>query len=68
MIWIASSRLKPIICAYSRKLGQRGLLYSAARAKEFGAPRLPSIREYFQLIGYNCEEALTRLNAVPKRY
>jgi asparagine synthetase B (glutamine-hydrolysing) len=39
-----------------------------ARAKEFGAPRLPSIREYFQLIGYNCEEALTRLNAVPKLY
>lgn len=39
-----------------------------ARAKEFGAPRLPSIREYFQLIGYNCEEALTRLNGVPKLY
>jgi hypothetical protein len=39
-----------------------------ARAKEFNAPRLPSIREYFQFIGVNCEEALTRLNAVPKLY
>ena len=39
-----------------------------ARAHEFGAPRFPSIREYFQLIGYNCEEALTRLNGVPKLY
>lgn len=39
-----------------------------ARAKEFGAPRFPSIREYFQLIGVNCEEALTRLNGVPKLY
>lgn len=39
-----------------------------ARAADFGRPRLPSIREYFQLIGVNCEEALTKLNAVRKLY
>jgi len=39
-----------------------------ARAREFNQPRLPSIREYFQLIGVNCEEALTRLNGVAKLY
>lgn len=38
------------------------------RAKLYSAPRFPSIREYSQLVGFNCEEALTILNGVPKLY
>ena len=39
-----------------------------AKAAEYGAPRWPSIREYSQLIGFNCEEALTIINGAPKQY
>ncbi len=38
------------------------------RAAEYGKPRLPSIREYAQLAGFNCEEALNIINAAPKLY
>ncbi len=38
------------------------------RAREYSRPRLPSIREYAQLVGFNCEEALSIINAAPKRY
>jgi hypothetical protein len=41
---------------------------AARRAAEFGAPRWPSIREYAQLVGFNCEEALTIINGAPKLY
>jgi len=39
-----------------------------ARAKEFSEPRFPSIREYAQLVGFNCEEALTVINGAPRLY
>jgi len=39
-----------------------------ARASEYSRPRHPSIREYAQLVGFNCEEALSIINAAPKRY
>ena len=38
------------------------------RAAEFAKPRMPSIREYAQLAGFNCEEALNVINAAPKLY
>ncbi len=38
------------------------------KADEYRAPRLPSIREYAQLAGFNCEEALSVINAAPKLY
>ncbi len=38
------------------------------KAAEFGAPRWPSIREYAQIVGFNCEEALTIINGAPKKY
>jgi glucosamine--fructose-6-phosphate aminotransferase (isomerizing) len=41
---------------------------AALRAAEYGKPRLPSIREYAQLAGFNCEEALNVINAAPKLY
>ncbi len=41
---------------------------AAARAEEFAKPRIPSIREYAQLAGFNCEEALNIINAAPKLY
>jgi len=37
-------------------------------AEEFNKPRFPSIREYAQLVGFNCEEALTIINGIPKQY
>jgi hypothetical protein len=39
-----------------------------AKAAEYGAPRWPSIREYAQIVGFNCEEALTIINGAPKQY
>ena len=39
-----------------------------ARAAEFAPPRFQSIREYAQLVGFNCEEALTVVNGAPKLY
>jgi asparagine synthetase B (glutamine-hydrolysing) len=39
-----------------------------ARAAELAPPRFPSIREYSQLVGFNCEEALTIINGAPKLY
>ena len=39
-----------------------------ARAAEFSQPRFPSIRDYAQMVGFNCEEALTRINGAPKLY
>jgi glutamine---fructose-6-phosphate transaminase (isomerizing) len=41
---------------------------AVAKAAEYGAPRWPSIREYAQLVGFNCEEALTIINGAPKKY
>jgi hypothetical protein len=38
------------------------------RAVEYALPRFQSIREYAQLVGFNCEEALTVINGVPKLY
>jgi asparagine synthetase B (glutamine-hydrolysing) len=40
----------------------------ARLAEEFNKPRFPSIREYAQLVGFNCEEALTVINGIPKQY
>lgn len=37
-------------------------------ADEYNKPRFPSIREYAQLVGFNCEEALTVINGIPKQY
>jgi hypothetical protein len=37
-------------------------------AEEYGKPRFPSIREYSQLVGFNCEEALTVINGTKKMY
>ena len=39
-----------------------------ARAAEFAPPRFPSIREYAQLVGFNCEEALTVIHGARKLY
>jgi asparagine synthetase B (glutamine-hydrolysing) len=39
-----------------------------SRAIEYSKPRWPSIREYADLIGFNLEEALQVINAVPKLY
>jgi hypothetical protein len=39
-----------------------------ARAAEFAPPRFQSIREYAQLVGFNCEEALTVVNGAPRLY
>lgn len=39
-----------------------------ARAAELAPPRFESIREYAQLAGFSCEEALTIINGVPKQY
>ncbi len=38
------------------------------RAREFSRPRYPSVREFAQMIGINCEEMLTAINAAPKLY
>ncbi len=38
------------------------------RAADYNQPRFPSIREYAQLVGFNCEEALMRINRAPKVY
>jgi asparagine synthetase B (glutamine-hydrolysing) len=39
-----------------------------ARAIEYSKPRFPSIRDYSQLVGFNCEEALTVINGAKKMY
>ncbi len=41
---------------------------AVARAVDYSKPRIPSIREYAQLAGFNCEEALNIINAAPKLY
>ncbi len=38
------------------------------KAQEYAKPRWPSIREYAQLAGFNCEEALSVINGAPKLY
>jgi asparagine synthetase B (glutamine-hydrolysing) len=38
------------------------------RGREYSKPRWASIREYAQLIGFSCEEALQIINAAPKLY
>ena len=38
------------------------------RSEEYSRPRIASIREYAQMIGLNCEEALSVINSAPKRY
>jgi len=37
-------------------------------ADEYRQPRYPTIREYAQAVGFNCEEALSAINAAPKLY
>ena len=37
-------------------------------AEDYRKPRLPTIREYAQAVGFNCEEALSLINAAPKAY
>ena len=37
-------------------------------AEEYRKPRYPTIREYAQAVGFNCEEALSVINAAPKLY
>ena len=41
---------------------------ASERAAEYAKPRMLSIREYAQLAGFNCEEALNVINAAPKLY
>lgn len=38
------------------------------RSAEYSRPRIPSIREYAQMIGLNCEEVLNVINTAPRRY
>lgn len=38
------------------------------RSVEYRQPRIASIREYAQMIGLNCEEALNIINTAPRRY
>lgn len=38
------------------------------KGKDLRKPRYPSIREYANLIGFNCEEALNTINSAPKLY
>ncbi|MCC7013397.1 MAG: hypothetical protein IT454_12610 [Planctomycetes bacterium] len=39
-----------------------------AKAAEFNKPRWPSLREYAQIVGFNLEEAIQKINAAPKLY
>ncbi len=39
-----------------------------ALAAEYRKPRLPTLQEYAQAVGFNCEEALNIINAAPKLY
>jgi glutamine---fructose-6-phosphate transaminase (isomerizing) len=48
--------------------GHITLREARALAEEYSKPRFPSIREYSQLVGFNCEEALTIINGQPKMY
>jgi hypothetical protein len=48
--------------------GHLGRDEALRRAAEYGRPRLPSIREYAQIVGFQCEEALRVINAAPKLY
>lgn len=38
------------------------------RGREYSKPRWESLREYAQLVGFSCEEALQIINAAPKLY
>ena len=38
------------------------------KAAEFNHPRWPSLREYAQIVGFNLEEAIQKINAAPKLY
>jgi hypothetical protein len=38
------------------------------RAAEYSRPRFPSLREYSQMVGFNCEEALRVINGAPKQF
>jgi len=38
------------------------------RAAEYSRPRFPSLREYAQMVGFNCEEALRVINGAPKQF
>jgi glutamine---fructose-6-phosphate transaminase (isomerizing) len=48
--------------------GHLGRDEALKRAAEYGRPRLPSIREYAQIVGFQAEEALRIINAAPKMY
>jgi glucosamine--fructose-6-phosphate aminotransferase (isomerizing) len=47
-------------------------VHTRARALELAAeyrkPRLPTLQEYAQAVGFNCEEALNIINSAPKAY
>ena len=47
-------------------------VHTRARALELAAeyrkPRLPTLQEYAQAVGFNCEEALNIINSTPKTY
>jgi len=38
------------------------------KAAEYSRPRWPTLREYAQIVGFNLEEAIQRINAAPKLY
>lgn len=38
------------------------------KAAEFNKPRWPSLREFAQIVGFNLEEAIQRINSAPKLY
>jgi len=48
--------------------GEKTREEALALAEEYRKPRLPTIREYAQAVGFNCEEALSVINATPKVY
>ena len=59
------------ITSFARFAGLAALpayLPAFAKAAEFNKPRWPSLREYAQIVGFNLEEAIQKINAAPKLY
>lgn len=48
--------------------GEKTREEALALAEEYRKPRLPTIQEYAQAVGFNCEEALNIINSAPKMY
>ncbi len=38
------------------------------KSAEYSQPRWASLREYAQIVGFNLEEAIQKINAAPKLY